>query len=192
MITVALLPPFSGLMEARLVTHLLVQFPLLAGGGALFGTALGCGRPVRWTAPPALLAGVIALAFWLLPRWIDAALGDPWVNAAQGACLVTLAGLPLGWGWAQAGFVLRGFALANAASMLAVMGWLQLAVPVRLCNNYLLSDQRDLGLGLLALAGLLILSALARALTPPASAGKFSAFFGDLSASAASKGSRFR
>jgi len=106
----------------------------------------------------------LTLAFWLLPRWIDAALADPAVGAIRSLSLCLLAGVPFGWGWRQAGPVLRGFFLANAASMLAVMGWLQLAVPVRLCNASLLSDQRQLGTGFLAAAAALILTMAAQAL----------------------------
>jgi len=160
----ALLPPVADVLQARLPTHVLVLLPLLAGGGALAGAALARGRAAGWTAAPALLAGAAALGFWLIPRWIDAALATPAVAVARAATLVLLAGLPLGWGWALAGPVLRLFVLANAAAMLAVMGWLQIVVPARLCNSYLLADQRDLGLGLLVLAGGVVAGTALRAL----------------------------
>lgn len=48
--------------------------------------------------------------------------------------------------------------------MLAVMGWLLLAVPSRLCNAYLLTDQRLAGQGLLIAAVLMIIGALSRAM----------------------------
>ncbi len=160
----ALLPPLAGLLEGQLVTHLLCQYPLLVGGGAMIGATLALTRLANWTAPSALLAGTLACVFWLVPRWIDAALADQAVNAAKAVCLVILAGLPLGWGWAQAGPVLRGFVWANATAMLAVMGWLQLATRIRLCNSYLLSEQRDLGLALLTLAILALIAGMSRAM----------------------------
>lgn len=164
LVAAALLPPLAGLLEGRLVTHLLCQYPLLVGGGAMIGATLALTRFANWTAPSALLAGALACVFWLIPRWIDAALAGQAVNAAKAACLVILAGMPLGWGWTQAGPVLRGFVWVNAAAMLAVMGWLQLATPIRLCNSYLLSEQRDLGLALLMLAILALIAGMSRAM----------------------------
>lgn len=176
LVLVAALPPLAPLLQARLATHVLGQYPLIVAGGAVVGAALARGRDAGWSAAPALLAAVLAVAFWLLPRWIDAATTDPAVAAIRAATLAAVAGVPLGWGWRQAGPVLRGFTLANAAAMLGVMGWLQLGVPVRLCATYLIDDQRQFGLGLLAFAGLIIVLGLAGALagigpTPDAMAG---------------------
>lgn len=169
LIALAVLPPVGPLLEARLPTHILGQYALVIAGGALIGARLAQGRAAPWTAAPALLAAVLTLVFWLLPRWIDASLADPAARAAKLASLACLAGLPLGWGWMRAGSVLRGFLLANAAAMLAVMGWLMLAVPSRLCNAYLLSDQRLLGNGLLIAAGGLVAALLVPALIGHAS-----------------------
>jgi len=158
LIALAALPPTGPLLEARLPTHILGQYPVVIAGGALLGARLARDRPAPWTAAPALLAAILTLAFWLLPRWIDASLADPATRVAKVASLAGLAGLPLGWGWVQAGAVLRGFLLANTAAMLAVMGWLLLAVPSRLCNAYQLTDQRLAGIclvGFTAIAGAL-------------------------------------
>ena len=163
LVALAALPPFGPMLEARLPTHILGQYPLIAAGGALVGRRIAQSRPAPWTAAPALLAAVLALAFWLLPRWVDASLADPATRTAKVASLAVLAGLPLGWGWTWAGPVLRGFLLANAAAMLAVMGWLMLAVPARLCNAYLLSDQRLTGAGLLVIAIAVIATGLLHA-----------------------------
>ena len=161
---VASLPPLAPILAGRLPLVVLGLYPLIIIGGALAGGWLARGRRAEWTAAPALSAAVLTLGFWLLPRWIDAALADPLVWLLRALSLWLLAGVPLGWGWAQAGPVLRGFLLANVVSMLAVMGWLQLAVPARLCNAYLLSDQRLLGAGFLAAAAGLTLAMLAAAL----------------------------
>jgi len=165
LVVLGLAPPLAGRLEASLVAHLLGQYPLLVGGGALVGGAIARRAGGQgWTAGPALLAGLLALVFWLIPRWIDAAVADPATNAAKAAGLVLLAGLPLGWGWTLAGPVLRSFVWANAAAMLAIMGWLQLSLPQRLCNSYLLVEQRWLGQGVLALAGLVLVAGAARML----------------------------
>ncbi|MCC7425315.1 MAG: hypothetical protein IT557_00265 [Alphaproteobacteria bacterium] len=159
----AALPPVGPLLEARLPSHILGQYPLIVAGGALIGARLARDRVAAWSAAPALLAAALALSFWLLPCWIDASLADPAVRAARVASLSLLTGLPLGWGWTQAGPLLRGFFVVKATAMLAVMGWLLLAVPARLCNAHLLSDQRLLGIGMVGLAMAVIGLALLRA-----------------------------
>lgn len=164
LVALAALPPFGPILEARLPTHILGQYPLIVAGGALIGARLARNRIAPWSAAPALLAAVLTLVFWLLPRWIDASLADLATHATKVASLAGLAGLPLGWGWTQAGSVLRGFLVANAAAMLAVMGWLMLVAPSRLCNAYLLTDQRLLGQGLLIAAGALVATLLVPAL----------------------------
>lgn len=164
LVLIAVLPPLSPVWQAHLTTHILVQYAFLVGAGTIWGAALAGVRRAYWSAPAALLAAALALAFWLMPRWIDAALAAPMVDLVKAVCLVGLVGMPLGWGWTQAGPVLRGFAWANAVSMLAVMGWLELAVPARLCNSYLLSDQRQLGLAFVSLALALLVAGLGQVL----------------------------
>lgn len=161
----AAVPSFGPFLEARLPTHLLVQYPLIVAGGVLIGARLAHNRPMPWTAAPMLVGAVLVLAFWFLPRWIDASLADPATDAVKVACLFLGAGVPLGWGWMQAGAVLRGFLVANAAAMLGVMGWLLLAVPSRLCNAYLLPDQRLTGMGFAGLAAVIVALAFLSAVT---------------------------
>lgn len=159
----------AGWFEASLPRHLLGQYALLVAGGALIGAAAGPGRGAG-LAPALLLAAVLTLAFWLLPRWIDAAVASARVDAAKTASLILLAGMPLGAGWRRAGPVLRGFFWTQAAMMLAVMGWLLLAVPQRLCNAYLASDQALLGRALLVLAAAMVLGGVLRLLAGPGAA----------------------
>lgn len=152
-----------------MLRHLLVQYPLLVGGGVLIGMTLAAEaqrrrRPLGWTAAPALLGGILALAFWLIPRWIDAAVGNAGADALKAASLVLLSGLPLGWGWRLAEPILRGLVWAHAAAMAAVMGGLQLSVPLRLCNAYLITDQAQTGRAFITLAVAIIILGLARAL----------------------------
>lgn len=98
LVALVTLPPFAGLMEARLPTHILGQYLCVVAGGALFGGLIARDHAMPWTAAPALLDTVLTLAFWLLPRWIDASLFDPATRAAKIAALFLLAGMPLGWG----------------------------------------------------------------------------------------------
>jgi hypothetical protein len=45
----------------------------------------------------------------------------------------------------------------NLSSMLAVTGWLYIAAPVRVCNNYLASAQYDTGMWMVRLAVLVFI-----------------------------------
>jgi len=78
------LSPLGPLLESRLATHILGYYPLNVAGGAVIGAGLAQGRGVPWTAAPALLMATLTLAFWALPRWIDASLADDSVHA--GGC----------------------------------------------------------------------------------------------------------
>jgi len=164
LVALVVLPPLGPLLESRLPSHILGQYPFIVAGGALIGARIARDRTAPWSGAPALLAAVLTLAFWLLPRWIDASLADPATYATKVASLACLAGLALGWGWTQAGAVLRGFLVANTAAMLAVMGWLMIMAPSRFCNAYLLLDQRLLGQGLVIAAGALVAALLVPAL----------------------------
>jgi len=166
------LPSVRRLLEAAMVTHMLVQIPLLAAAGALL--ALYFGPRVRrrleaigadgW---PGMLVVWFASSYWMLPRALDAALTSPAVELAKFCSLPLLVGLPLALSWPRLGAVGRGFVLANAISMLGVIGWLYREAPVRLCNYYLIDQQVLLGNALLTLALLLGLACAVRAFTGP-------------------------
>src|SRR5690606_16602102 len=49
----------------------------------------------------------------------------------------------------------RGFVWTNFFSMLAVLGWLYIVAPVRVCNSYLVNDQEHAGWYMVILAILL-------------------------------------
>lgn len=154
------LPPVSPLLQARLPLHVLVQYPAIIAGGACIGIWLAGQSRACWSAAPSLLMAAPTLAFWMLPRWVDAGLADSATDAMKVLTLALLAGVPLGWGWMQAGLILRGLLIAHAAVMFAVMGWLLLVVPDRLCNAYLITDQRMLGRLLLIVALGLVLGSV--------------------------------
>lgn len=162
-------PPLAAWWKAALVRHMLVQIPLLVVAGLLVGPLLW---PARRAGPgwgqaeavAAVLAGLFCLAFWMLPRWLDAAVSDPAVDGVKIASLFLLGGVPLGWGWVRLRPVARGFVWAHAVTMLAVVGLLYRVYPDRLCNSYLLGEQAQLGTGTLLLAGVLGLVAVAPSL----------------------------
>ncbi len=149
------LPPVRHVLEATMTLQMLVQIPLLAVAG-------------RWLAPLLMrrvvdvlsgwnrsgITGIVLVSLtgvlWMLPRMLDAALENPWVALAKFASVPLLIGVPLAISWPQAGFVVRGVWLVEIVAMTFRLGWLYLVSPVRLCSNYLLSDQQQLGKIMLA------------------------------------------
>lgn len=163
LVTLLALPPLRVWLEGSMAGHMLVHIPLLTAAGVLAAFAL----PPHWQRrlaahntcglPLTLLAGFVS-TYWMLPRALDAALTNPWMEAAKFVSLPVLAGLPLAVSWRPLGVIGRGFVAANFISMLAVLGWLYIVAPVRVCNNYLVNQQAFAGWLLVAGAGLLFLA----------------------------------
>ncbi len=167
LLLVLAMPPLRSWLEASLIGHMLVQIPLLAVAGALIAQSL----PQRWRALArgldrygvlGLLLALIVLAYWLLPRNLDAALLEPAAGWAKIATVVVLAGIPLGLTAKCLPLLLRGVLWVKGTAMLFVMGWLYREAPDRLCNAYLLGEQQMLGnlmllLGAISLALILAL-----------------------------------
>ena len=151
---------FRGWLERDPVTHVLVQLPLLALAGALGADALlrlndsirKRRRPWSLGGLPPILVAIFAIAFWMLPRSIDAALTDPLMERLKFITVPCLIGAPLLIGWREAHPLLRGFLKAQSLSMLAVMAFLYTHAPIRICNAYLVADQERLGFGFLLAA----------------------------------------
>ena len=138
---------FRHSLEADPVTHVLVQLPVLAISGYLFVAGPG-GQYPRITEPLAnaiSLVAVFAILFWMLPRYIDAALVNPVAELAKFVSIPVFIGGSLGVSWAKSNPFLRGFLKANALSMLGVLAFLYIHAPVRICNSYLVADQERLG-----------------------------------------------
>lgn len=147
----ALAVAFRGPLEADPISHVLVQLPMLALAGALLPWPGGTGDWSRggWAA---LLVAIFAMAFWMLPRSIDAALAEPMTEVAKFVTVPLAIGLMLRLGWARAHPLLRGGLKAQALAMLGVLAFLYTHAPARLCNAYLADDQVRLGLGFLWVA----------------------------------------
>jgi hypothetical protein len=144
---------FRSPLEASPLTHVLVQLPVLVLAGALIAPYLRFGKG-DWNRGgwACLLAAGIGIAFWMLPRSIDATLADMRWEIAKFLALPFLVGLPLAAGYARAHPLTRAVIKAQTVSMLAVMAFLYTHAPMRLCNAYLAEDQYRLGIGFLALA----------------------------------------
>jgi hypothetical protein len=150
----ALCVMFRQPLERDPVTHVLVLLPALASAGWLLAVSLG-GHRLRPSQPNAhalTLLSVFTVLFWMLPRYIDASLADPVVEAAKFVSIPLLIGAVLAISWTSTHPFLRGFLKANALSMLGVLAFLYTHAPVRICNSYLVSDQQRLGVGFLFIA----------------------------------------
>jgi len=138
--------------ETDPVVHVLLQLPLLALAGGIAARRIDL--PAGYAAA-ALIVALVAIAFWMLPRSIDAALTDWRMGAVKFVSVPLLIGAPLSACWRHLHPVLRGFLKAQAISMLCVLGFLYTHAPLRICNAYLVNDQERLGVGFLIVAAAL-------------------------------------
>lgn len=154
--------------EARMMTHMFVQIPLLLTAGVLL--ADGIGRRTdggeRAASPWSLATGIAAFVFvsgvittWMIPRALDAAVELTVVNVGKVVSLVT-AGAVGRRAWHDAPALLRTFIFGNTAWMTATAGMLFLDTPARLCTSYGQSEQRQAGIALIAVTTLAVLVAL--------------------------------
>lgn len=157
-LSLALASPWMRIwLESSMPLHMLVQMPLLAAAGFAAAMALSARSRDAMTqgvggAVPCLLVASLASTFWMIPRALDLALSEPAMEAAKFVTLPLLVGVPLALAWPRLGMLGRGFAWTNFASMLAVLGWLYRASPLRACNAYPVADQREAGEWLIFLA----------------------------------------
>ncbi|MBI0577311.1 hypothetical protein IEC97_08055 [Neobacillus cucumis] len=156
-------------LESTMVGQMVVQIPLLAFTGYLFGTSF---RKHVWKPEwgqynpdgiPGLFIAIFTSIFWLLPRSLDAALNSTTFELAKYLTAPLMIGLPLAFSWGRLSPVVKGFIWANVISMLFVMGWLYANAPIRLCNNYLKGQQVNLGITLIGLSLFFLLSFFCRA-----------------------------
>lgn len=134
------------------VRHVLLQLPLLALVGWLAFPATA-GQDWRWADGgfTPLLMALFGVAYWMLPRVIDASVNEPAMALVKFTSLPAI-GAAVALGWRRAHPLLRGFAKAQTISMAGFMAFLFTHSPVRLCNNYLIADQWRLGESFLWLA----------------------------------------
>ncbi len=148
---------FRTSLESTMVTHALVQLPLLAASGVLIARPLARARSSgeHPYAVPVLLLALFCAVLWMLPRALDASLADARWEAAKLVMLPLLVGVPLGWCWPRLPVLARAFVWSNLLSMLLVLGWLYRESPIRVCNFYLESEQQLLGASYFSVAALI-------------------------------------
>jgi len=158
------LPPARAALESGMASHMLVQIPLLAVAGAIVVQNLPERRRAqlaRWNRggiSGALLA-LLASAWWMVPRALDLALASPSMELTKFVTLPLLVGAPLALSWGRLGPLGRGLVLGNVLPMWAVVGWMYVVAPVRVCNFYLVEQQVRAGAGLIgasAMVGLMM------------------------------------
>jgi hypothetical protein len=155
-IAALMLPVSRGQLEASLVGHVLVQMPLLVLAGWLFGSALAprLDRVMeQWNrlGIAGFTFAIFTMLFWMAPRSVDGAIAHTGYEVFKFVNL-PCAGVALALSFPRTLPVLAGALKAHFVSMLAVLAWLYTAAPVRLCNSYLGSDQKMLGVGMALVA----------------------------------------
>ncbi|MFT4412537.1 hypothetical protein ACLM5H_01630 [Fredinandcohnia humi] len=149
------LPISRAFIESTMVGTMLVQFPLLLFGGYHIGKGLPeksqkLIQHYNENGLAGILLTVFIVGYWCLPRSIDAALNAPLMEFAKYTSLSFLAGISLYHSWRSLGPISKAFIWTNGLSMIFVMSWLYWVSPVRLCNNYLVTAQQQLGKSLFA------------------------------------------
>ena len=148
--------PGRNFLESSMVRHMLVQYPLLMLCGALLAGGLSAALADRalvqevpassWNAygMTGLFGTALGLAVLMIPRVLDLALVNPWVEFLKMTILVA-SGAAVYLSWRPAGWLVQGFFLGQVLPMMAVAGTLYESSPTRVCNAYLLDDQVLLG-----------------------------------------------
>ena len=145
--------PAGPYLEASLLKHVLVEIPLLIITGIFAGNLLKAriAGVLIVISIPAILLACFTLAFWMIPRWLDASLGNEFTACMKYLSLPLLVGIPLALSWQILHPVARGVIKIEFLAMLFRLGWIYLVSPDRLCNNYLLGEQQQLGYMLIVL-----------------------------------------
>ncbi len=151
------LTPMGSFLESSLLTHVLVEIPLLIFTGITAGRLITphMSRVLNSISIPCVLLAGFTLVFWMIPRWLDASVNDEFVALMKYISVPLLIGIPLGLCWRNLHFIARGVVKIEFLAMLFRLGWIYLVAPDRLCNNYLLSEQQQLG-NLLIILGLIL------------------------------------
>ena len=150
-------PAARAWLEAGMVSHMLVQLPLLAGTGWCIGRAWmgshpgGTGARVLASVQSfnvggvtGLIAATFVMVLWMLPRFLDLARLDAAVDALK-FFSVPAAGLTVALSWPRLPAIARAVVHLEVIATLLRFGWGYLAAEERLCLAYLAEDQRLTG-----------------------------------------------
>lgn len=146
-----MLPPVRTLAESIMVVHMHMQMPLLVFVGMLFTPFIKSKFPhffEKWNqnGVPGIVLFMIIMIYWMIPRTMDEALTITTVEMFKFISLPFLAGVPLRDSWNKLSRKGKNIIFISFIMLFGVMGWLYTASPVQLCNNYLIKEQRALGI----------------------------------------------
>lgn len=162
LLVLLIIPPVRNTMESIMISHMLVQIPLLIVSGWLMADViLKRFKPtfVKWNENGAagILLVVLITAFWMIPLNMDKSLEMWSVELFKFVSLPLLGGIPLRDSWKKISSLVKSFIIFNYISMFGLLAWIYIEAPVRVCNSYLESDQEILGWGFLLITISLIL-----------------------------------
>ena len=136
-------------------THMLVEFPLAIGIGALLAVAVprlaGFFGRIDRVGLTGWLYATLALLYWMIPAALDEALASATINGIKFASL-GLAGFALRSGWRRSSPIAEAFFVGNFVLMSATVGLVYQAADAQLCVNYLAESQQRAGSGLVVAA----------------------------------------
>ena len=152
----AALALFQPWLEQRMVTHMVVELPLLFAIGWWSAMPIARQGPdwLRYINAGGLSGLTVAMvisALWMLPLSLDAAVLSPLVGWLKVASVLLAGGLTC-ISLREARPAIQAFFVLNWTWMTGAAGGLYQQVPERLCSTYLLGDQAWAGRGLVALA----------------------------------------
>lgn len=156
------LPPVITLTESIMTIHMHMQMPLLAVAGMLMTPLLQKMFPglfANWNknGVPGILMVFLIVIFWLIPRTMDEALEEPMMEIFKFISWPFLVGVPLRDSWRKLTDLKKNVIYVSFVIMYGLIGWLYIATPDQLCNNYLIVDQRTLGWSFLLIAFCMLL-----------------------------------
>jgi hypothetical protein len=153
---IAAIPPLAGIFTGQMLTHMLVQIPLIFACAVMWGASVRLHANVPWLSwnlqgAPGLLLSAFVLTYWMTPIALDHAAADWGWDFAKVLSLV-LAGVAAGISWRLGSVVTQLFYAGNMLWMMITAGILYQDADQRLCNAYLWDDQVKTGQGLVALS----------------------------------------
>lgn len=154
------LPLLRHWFEASMFRHMILQLPLLAAIGWVWGKRLrdlpmldGIQIANRWGATGLLIA-IFSMTLWMLPRLLDSARLDMAWEIAKFLSVPLLVGTGASLSWHRCPTIARGVIHVEIVATFWRFGWAYLASEERLCLTYLVGDQQRTGMALCGLGAL--------------------------------------
>lgn len=158
LIVLGLTPQGALLFESTMVTHMLVQFPLLIVLGAtIFEPKAQLNAFLAEVDPLGAIAFISFtgwVLFWMMPLNLDLATIEPAIRALKLISVPIGIGWCLRWLWHQATTVLKCVVVFEVWASITRLGWLYVESPQQLCSSYLIGEQQSVGKILLIISAI--------------------------------------